>query len=106
MLLSTRTRQEVNTLATHATQEEQAIIGFYEIEVLKAKEIHGIMTRDPWLHYMSARLHYLTAKKEADEQYLKRREELYETLICSVRPQIVERATQNVERNGVSAGKP
>ena len=93
-------------MAPHATQQEQAIIGLYEIEVLKAKQLHGIMILDPWLHYISARQAYLLAKKEADEIYLRRREELYETLICTIRPTVGERANQNVERNGTAAGKP
>jgi hypothetical protein len=93
-------------MAPHATQAEQAIIGFYEIEVLRARQDHGIMIVDPWLHYVSAKQAYLRARKEADEVYLARREQLYENLLCAIRPTVAERANQNVERNGVTAGKP
>jgi hypothetical protein len=64
------------------------------------------MIVDPWLHYISAKQAYLKARKEADEVYLARREELYEKLICTIRPTVAERANQNVERNGIPAGKP
>jgi hypothetical protein len=35
-----------------------------------ARKQYSILTVDPWLHYMSAKLDYLSAKKDADEIYM------------------------------------
>jgi hypothetical protein len=79
--------------------DEQLLIAEYEVEVLKAKEMHGIMTRDPWLHYMSAKLAYYQAKKEADDLYITSRRKIYTRLQKALGNAKTERATEHVERS-------
>jgi hypothetical protein len=77
----------------------------YEMAVQNAREIHRIMTTDPWLHYLSARKAYDAAKDEADVAYTLAMEEAYKILRESVGRVQAERIHKNVERNGKRSGK-
>lgn len=67
--------------------------------VLTAKERYGIMTRDPWLHYISAKRDYDRAKAEADVEYTVTRGELFAKLVSAVGQDTAERIHRDVRRN-------
>ncbi len=89
----------------HYNQDTLLTLAAYQTEVMKAKEDHGIMIRDPWLHYLSAKMAYETAKRDADKIYIETRITLLDDLRIRLGSK-AERAAQYVERNGVSGGKP
>ncbi len=67
-------------MATYITEDEEMLRAQYEIWVLEAKSVHGLMLRESYQTLVRARLAYEAAKREADELYLASRRKLFNKL--------------------------
>lgn len=67
-------------MATYITEDEEMLRAQYEIWVLEAKSVHGLMLRESFQTLIRAKLAYEAQKREADELYLASRRKLFNKL--------------------------
>lgn len=99
--------QKGGEMGNYITQDEEFIRARYQIDVMEAKQAHGLMIRTSFQNLIRARTVYEQAKKEADELYLATRKRLFNRLrkelsnshIDSIAKERAERYNNECERN-------
>lgn len=92
-------------MSNYITEDEEFIRARYQLDVLEAKQAHGLMLQTSYQNMVRAIAVYKAAKKEADELYLATRKRLFNRLrkelsnhhIDKIALERAERYDRNVE---------